>query len=127
MGWKDSAIKLSGPEKTDNKSWKQSAVSIAGGDEMAQASEPMPTSLKGPPQPSQAQAALEQTGQGLTMGYLPHLQAATQPVTDRLFKMIGVGGKGGEDVEPASLTKEDYLNPGMKTYQDLSNKRKISP
>lgn len=91
MGWKDSAVKLdeSVPE------WKKSAIP-----------------LNAPQGPGLGQTVLEQSGQGALMGYLPNVQAAAQPVTDRLFGMMsqaGIGPRGGEEVKPAEFTKEDYV------------------
>lgn len=45
-----------------------------------------------------AQAFTEGVGQAGTLGYLPQLQAAAEPLTDRLFNAIT-----GKDVEPAPL------------------------
>ena len=63
-------------------------------------------------------AALEGFGKGVTAGYLPQLQAKAQPLTDRLFKAIGLG-----DAEPAPLSQLLENSPEYIKARDLNIKR----
>lgn len=63
-------------------------------------------------------AALEGFGRGATAGYLPQIQAKTQPLTDRLFKAMGLG-----DAEPAPFSQLLENSPEYIKARDLNIKR----
>lgn len=47
---------------------------------------------------AEAQAGLEHFGSGATMGYLPHLQSMSEPITDRIMNATT-----GKNIEPAPM------------------------
>lgn len=61
---------------------------------------------QGPKESTQGQAAVEGFGSGISLGYLPQIQAKLEPLTDRLF---GLFDENSEHVDKAPISQL-YLN-----------------
>jgi len=72
-------------------------------------------------------AVLEGYGQGLSLNYLPHLQAKAEPVTDRIFNLFNEN-----EVEPAPMSQltsndENYLESRDRNIARINEFAKNSP
>jgi len=66
-----------------------------------------------------AESALQGFGQAGTLGYLPHIQAAVEPVTDKIFSFFT-----GKDVEPSN---KDYVQRRDENIRADVAKQKQAP
>lgn len=63
-------------------------------------------------------SALESFGKGATLGYLPQIQAKSQPITDRIYNLLNLG-----EVEPAPLSQLTKNSTEYIKARDLNIRR----
>ena len=91
-----------------NKMPIEGAAPAKGGGKFDWNSLPVETESDAPSGPGAGQAAIEGFGKGATFGYLPQIQAMTQPITDRVLNALP-----GPEAEPAPFSQ---MVPGSKAY-----------